>query len=150
MRRRVRSEYGGHTAIKRDSGGLLAEHGLSGKLDLPLSGYEDRSIMKRITDEKLLEKIKAGCSHDAADNVTPPSLYRASEFALRRMRMKIFDYDGTSLETKADNVLLYLKLRVLRQRRIDRIWRENSMRGPYSGLTPAELRATGTCETDWY
>jgi len=22
--------------------------------------------------------------------------------------------------------------------------------GPYSGLTRAELRATGTCETDWY
>lgn len=72
-----------------------------------------------------------------------------SERALRRMRARIWDYDDTPNEKKADQVLLYLKKRVMRQRRNDRLANPPSV-GPYSGLTQAELRATGTCETDWY
>lgn len=73
--------------------------------------------------------------------------YRKSEFALRRMRSKIFDYDDTPKEVQAERVLHYLKARVLRGRRIER---QHEPVGPYSGLTRRELRATGTCEPDWY
>ena len=37
-----------------------------------------------------------------------------SEVALRRMRQKIFDYDGTPKEAQAGRVLVYLKARVMR------------------------------------
>ena len=66
-----------------------------------------------------------------------------SETALRKIRQKIFDYEGEKAE-QADRVLHYLKKRVLRQRE------DTSPRGPYSGLTASELRRTGTCETDWF
>lgn len=73
--------------------------------------------------------------------------YRKSEFALRRMRSQIFDYDETPKEAQAKRVLLYLKARTLRGRRIEH---QQEPVGPYSGLTRRELRRTGTCETDWY
>lgn len=41
--------------------------------------------------------------------------YKESERALRRMRQRIFDYDGTKSEAKAARVLAYLKKRKLRQ-----------------------------------
>lgn len=37
-----------------------------------------------------------------------------SQQALRRMRRKIWDYDGTPKEEQAERVLMYLKERVLR------------------------------------
>lgn len=73
--------------------------------------------------------------------------YRRSEQALRRHRCKIFDYDDTPKEPQAGRVLDYLKARTIRGRRIER---QAQPVGRYSGLTQTELRATGTCETDWY
>lgn len=67
-----------------------------------------------------------------------------SEQALRRMRQRIFDYPQDK-EEQADRVLLYLKKRMLRNRK-----NETKATGPYSGLTRNELAKTGTCETDWY
>ena len=71
----------------------------------------------------------------------------SSKSALRKMRQKIFDYDNTPNEKKAERVLRYLKKRVLRQRKQER---ENAPVGQYSRLTRQELAKTGTCETDWY
>jgi hypothetical protein len=68
-----------------------------------------------------------------------------SEQALRRMRQRIWDYDGTPNEAKAERVLLYLKKRMLRNRKV-----EVDVVGPYSGLTRSELAKTGTCEPDWF
>lgn len=67
-----------------------------------------------------------------------------SETALRRIRQRIFDYPPER-EAQAGRVLAYLKTRAMRQRpaRIE-------PKGPYSGLTRAELRQSRTCETDWY
>lgn len=79
----------------------------------------------------------------SAKNAKP---YRKSEFALHRMRTRLFDYDETPKEAQATRVLLYLKARVIRQRRLDRLM---AACGPYSGLSRRELAATGTCETDW-
>jgi len=73
--------------------------------------------------------------------------YKRSTFALYRMRRRIFDYDDTPKEGQAERVLLYLKARKIRGIKIER--RDEPV-GPYSGLTRRELRATGTCETDWY
>ena len=64
--------------------------------------------------------------------------------ALRRMRARIFDYTEDKQE-QADKVLLYLKRRMLRYRA-----QVQEPVGPYSGMTRAQLRATGTCEPDWY
>lgn len=77
-----------------------------------------------------------------------PSLnpYKKSQFALYRMRSKIFDYPETQ-EKRASRVLHYLKERMLRGRKIEK---QNEQKGAYSGLTRTELRATGTCETDWF
>ncbi len=72
--------------------------------------------------------------------------YKRSEWALRRIRSKIFDYPESE-EPRAKKVLLYLKERTIRGRRIER---ESASRGPYSGLTQSELRRTGTCEADWF
>jgi len=46
---------------------------------------------------------------------------------------------------KIGRVLMKAKSKMLAQRE-----RKPQPVGPYSGLTRAELRATGTCETDWY
>lgn len=46
---------------------------------------------------------------------------------------------------KIDRVLRKAKSRMLTQRR-----RTIPPVGPYSGLTRAELRQSGTCEPDWY
>lgn len=73
--------------------------------------------------------------------------YKRSTFALYRMRRRIFDYDDTPKEAQASQVLEYLKGRKIRGIRQER---EAEPVGPYSGLTRRELRATGTCETDWY
>ena len=70
-----------------------------------------------------------------------------SESALRRMRQRIWDYDGTDQEAKAERVLRYLKKRALRELARSR---ENAPRGPYSGLTRRELAMSRTCETDWF
>lgn len=66
-----------------------------------------------------------------------------SEQALRRIRQRIFDYPE-SKEAQADRVLHYLKARYLRYQN-----KPVQSAGPYSGLTRAELRKSGTCETDW-
>jgi hypothetical protein len=73
--------------------------------------------------------------------------YKKSESALRRMRHSIFDYDDTPKEAQAGRVLQYLKARKMRGINAER---PAAPRGPYSGLTQRELRATGTCEADWY
>lgn len=73
--------------------------------------------------------------------------YYGSEMALRRMRQRIWDYDGADQEAKAGRVLQYLKRRVLRDREQAG---DNAPRGPHSGLTRRELALTGTCETDWF
>lgn len=73
--------------------------------------------------------------------------YKKSAFALCRMRSKIFDFDDTPKEAQAERVLLYLKARKIRGIKIER---QQGPVGPYSGLTRRELRATGTCEADWY
>jgi len=73
--------------------------------------------------------------------------YYGAVVALRRMRQRIWDYDGTDQEAKAGRVLRYLKKRALRE--LERT-RENAPRGPYSGLTRRELTMTRTCETDWF
>mgnify|MGYP006948433937 CR=1 FL=1 len=67
-----------------------------------------------------------------------------SEQALRKIRSKIFSYPDNK-QDQADRVLAYLKARMLRYRK-----ETPESRGPYSGLTRAELRKTRTCETDWY
>jgi len=67
-----------------------------------------------------------------------------SEQALRRIRARIFDYPEDKQE-QADKVLLYLKRRMLRYRA-----QVQEPIGPYSGMTRDQLRATGTCEPDWY
>jgi len=43
-------------------------------------------------------------------------------------------------------------LRQVKKHRLAEIEQERQLEpvGPYSGLTKRELRATGTCETDWY
>lgn len=69
--------------------------------------------------------------------------YIKSTYALRRMRMYIFAYPDSE-QDRADKVLCYLKERSLRDRR------DGSATLPYSGLTRAELRKSGTCETDWF
>ena len=71
------------------------------------------------------------------------SPYANSARALRRMRQKIFSYPGQR-EAQADRVLAYLKMRSLRDPG------PVLSVGPYSGLTRAELRKSGTCETDWF
>lgn len=68
-----------------------------------------------------------------------------SELALRRLRQRIFSYPEER-QAQADRVLAYLKARTLRQRQTQ----VEEPKGPYSGLTQAELRESGTCETDWY
>ena len=68
-----------------------------------------------------------------------------SEQALRRMRQRIFDYPDNKQE-QADRVLLYLKRRMMRNRKNEPDTRE---RGPYSGLTRAEMPAW-LCETDFF
>ncbi len=70
------------------------------------------------------------------------SQYANSARALRRIRQRIFDYPDNK-EAQADRVLAYLKRRSLRDRG------PVLSVGPYSGLTRAELRKSGTCETDW-
>lgn len=70
--------------------------------------------------------------------------YKRSTHALYRMRRRIFDYDDTPKEAQASRVLEYLKRRKMRSSGTPEDL------GPYSGLTRRELRATGTCETDWY
>lgn len=72
--------------------------------------------------------------------------YQKSSHALQRMRSRIFRYDDTPKEAQAERVLVYLKERKMRHRPTPSAYRV----GPYSGLTRRELRATGTCETDWY
>jgi len=62
---------------------------------------------------------------------------------LRRMRQRIFDYPA-ALEAKADRVLAAVKARALKHPA------QAAPRGPFSGLTRAELTASRTCETDWY
>jgi len=62
---------------------------------------------------------------------------------LRRMRQRIFDYPAV-LEAKADRVLAAAKAQVLKQPNVA------APRGPFSGLTRAELTTSRTCETDWY
>lgn len=69
----------------------------------------------------------------------------SSEQALCRIRSRIFSYDDTHNEAKAQRVLLYLKKRVMRQRAA-----APQRTGQWSGLTRAELARTGTCETDWF
>lgn len=73
--------------------------------------------------------------------------YRQSQLWLRRIRQRIFDYDDTPKEEQASRVLRYLKSRAIRGRKFER---SHQPTGPYSGLTRSELRATGTCEPDWY
>lgn len=70
------------------------------------------------------------------------SNYKTSERALRKLRQNIFNYDGEK-EAQADRILGYLKKRTMRDRGAGGA-------GIYSGLTRAELAATGTVETDWY
>jgi hypothetical protein len=41
-------------------------------------------------------------------------IYQKSATALRRMRSKIWDYDNTPKESKAERVLSYLKARTMR------------------------------------
>lgn len=67
-----------------------------------------------------------------------------SETALRQIRARIFAYPDHK-QQQADRVLSYLKSRVMRARKPACL-----PVGKYSGLTPAELRASRTCETDWY
>ena len=71
--------------------------------------------------------------------------YSKSARALTVMRQRIFDYDDAGKGEQAVRVLQYLKSRKLRADR-DKILPV----GRYSGLTRAELRASGTCESDWY
>lgn len=68
----------------------------------------------------------------------------SSEQAVRRMRQRIFNYPDDR-QDQADRVLAYLKARMMRKRQPD-----TEERGPYSGLTRAELARTRTCETDWF
>lgn len=85
-----------------------------------------------------------------ADNMlpVPPAHYLASARAraLRRLRQRIFDYPA-SREAQAARVLRGLKTRALRDRAAALA---QAPRGPYSGLSAAELRRTGTVEADWY
>lgn len=85
-----------------------------------------------------------------ADNMLPVSpahyLASASARALRRLRQRIFDYPA-SREAQAARVLRGLKTRALRDRAAALA---QAPRGPYSGLSAAELRRTGTVEADWY
>lgn len=67
-----------------------------------------------------------------------------SEQALQTMRSKVFGYPDNKQE-QADRVLAYLKKRMLRNRPVI-----CQPIGPYSGLTRNQLRATHTCEPDWY
>lgn len=73
--------------------------------------------------------------------------YGKSESAVHRMRCRIFDYDDTPKEAQAGRVLRYLIVRKVRQKKLDQA---SAPVGPYSGLTAGELRATGTCEADWF
>lgn len=68
------------------------------------------------------------------------------ERLLRKLRRddRLFD---ESAEHKINRVLLAVKARVLDTQRLQRL---QHAAGPYSGLTRAELRRTGTCEPDWY
>ncbi len=75
--------------------------------------------------------------------------YRKSANALQRMRRAIFSYDDTPKEEQAGRVLLYLKARKMRGQAMEPTPSAYQV-GPYSGLTRQELRATGTCETDWF
>lgn len=61
---------------------------------------------------------------------------------LRRLRQRIFEYPA-SLEAKADRVLGAVKVRAM-------LAISPAPRGPFSGLTRAELTASQTCEPDWY
>ncbi len=91
-----------------------------------------------------------------ADNMLPvsPAHYLASASAsasasaraLPRLRQRIFDYPA-SREAQAARVLRGLKTRALRDRAAALA---QAPRGPYSGLSAAELRRTGTVEADWY
>ena len=65
------------------------------------------------------------------------------ERLVRRIRQdpRLFAEDSV----KIDRVLLKAKSKMLAHRR-----RKPEPVGPYSGLTRAELRASRTCEPDWY
>ena len=67
-----------------------------------------------------------------------------SEQALRRIRARIFAYPEQK-EAQAMRVLTYLKKRMMRDRE-----QAQEKIGPYSGMTRGQLRATRTCEPDWY
>ena len=69
-----------------------------------------------------------------------------SEVALCRIRSRIFSYPEHKA-AQASRVLSYLKSRVIRHKA------QNvpiASRGPFSGLTQAELRQSKTLETDWF
>ena len=67
------------------------------------------------------------------------------EKIVRKIRQRIFDYDGTAKEDKAGRVLEKAKKRMLKN-----LVFGDCKKGRYSGLTRKELNRTGTCETDWY
>jgi hypothetical protein len=80
----------------------------------------------------------------AAKGEVRTKLGQLEERALRNMRDRIFDYSDDKAE-QADRVLLILKHRALRSRPVTK-----QQTGPFSGLTCGELRASGTCEPDWF
>lgn len=63
---------------------------------------------------------------------------------LWRIRQRIFDYDGTPNEAKAERLLSKVK----RKAEASRIKAKTV--GAYSHLTRNELRKSGTCEPDWF
>ncbi len=65
---------------------------------------------------------------------------------LRKIRARVFDYPEEK-EAQVARVLRYLVTRKIRiQQTADRAL----PRGPYSGLTSAQLRQSRTCEPDWF
>lgn len=63
---------------------------------------------------------------------------------LRHIRQRVFDYPA-AVEEKVERVMQQVKRRVLEKQETAPV-----ERGPFSGLTRAELAKTGTCEADWY
>lgn len=64
---------------------------------------------------------------------------------LRRLRQKAFEYPAEK-DAQFARVISRVKTRSMQQEQAKRL---PEKRGPFSGLTRAEIAASRTCETDW-
>lgn len=74
---------------------------------------------------------------------------KVAERELRRLRSMLFDNPTPEQEAQIEREIDEVKYNLLKAtERRDQF--RSQQKGPYSGLTRGELRASGTSEPDWY